>query len=451
MNTNGRRIRGVVAAACVIVGVLGSVAEAQPAATTVVGLRLDGVVDPLVADYLTGAIQRAEDDGAVAVVLEIDTPGGLDSSMREITQAILNAGVPVLGYVSPQGARAASAGAFILLACPIAAMAPGTNVGASTPIGADGGDLAEKIREDAAAYIRTLAQRYERNADLAATFVTGAASISADEALAQDLIDLEPATRDQLLAQADGRTVMLGNGDEVTIATAGAVFEEQPMGAFVGFLHALFDPNLAFVFFWLGLALIVLELLVPGHVFSGTLGTIMLVIAVLSFGLLPVRLIGVALLLVSVVAFVLELKAPGLGVWGIAGTVALLGGGWFLYDRAGGVQVSPAVLLPVAVFIALFFGVVVAKVLGMRDMPPAQGPESIIGREGVVVGTGIGARGGVVRVAAEEWRAVSPAAPISTGTRIRVTALDGLVLSVEPLDIERPPAAPAPAIEGGQS
>ena len=433
------------------VGLLGAAAGAQSETPVIVGLRLDGVVDPLVADYLSGEIERAEDGGAIAVVLEIDTPGGLDSSMREITQTILAAGVPVLGYVSPQGARAASAGAFILLACPIAAMAPGTNMGASTPVGAAGGDLSDKITEDAAAYIRSLAQTYGRNADLAQTFVTEAESVTAEEALDEDLIDLVPATRDELLAQVDGERVELGTGDTVTISTSGAPIDDRPMGAFVGFLHALFDPNLAFIFFWLGLALIVLELLVPGHIFSGTVGTIMLVISVLSFGLLPVRLIGIALLIVSVVAYVLELKAPGLGVWGIVGTVALLGGGWFLYDRAGGAQVSPIVLLPVAVFIALFFGVVVAKVLGMRDLPPAQGPESVVGREGVVVGTGIGVRGGVVRVAAEEWRAVSAAAPISPGTRIRVTALEGLVLSVEPLESERPPAAPAPAIEGGQS
>jgi membrane-bound serine protease (ClpP class) len=433
------------------VGVLSATAGAQSAGPPrVVGLRLDGVVDPLVADYVSGQIQRAEDDGAAAVVLEIDTPGGLDSSMREITQAILAARVPVLGYVSPQGARAASAGAFILLACPVAAMAPGTNMGASTPIGADGGDLSDKIQEDAAGYIRSLAQTYQRNADLAETFVTQAESVTAEEARDGDLVDLVPATREELLAQVDGNTVTLGTGDTVTISTAGVSIDDRPMGDFVGFLHMLFDPNLAFIFFWLGLALIVVELLVPGHIFSGTVGTIMLVISVLSFGLLPVRLIGVVLLIISVAAYLLELKAPGLGIWGIVGTAALLAGGWFLYDRAGGVQVSPVVLLPVTAFVALFFGVVVAKVFRMRNLPAAQGPDAIVGREGVVVGTGIGAGGGVVRVAAEEWRAVSAAAPISTGTRIRVTALDGLVLSVEPLDIERPPAAPAPAIEGGQ-
>jgi membrane-bound serine protease (ClpP class) len=448
---NGRAVRLGVAVACMLAGLLGGVARAQTGGSTVVGLHLDGVVDPLVADYLTGGIARAQDAGAAAVVLEIDTPGGWDSSMREIVQGILNAGVPVLCYVSPQGARAASAGAFILLSCPVAAMAPGTNVGASTPVGVDGGDLGDKIQNDAAAYIQSLAERYERNAELAKSLVTEAESVSADQALRDGLIELEPATRDELLAEVDGWSVTLGTGEQATISTAGASFEDQPMGSFLGFLHALFDPNLAFIFFWLGLALIVLELLVPGHIFSGTIGTIMLIIAVWSFGLLPIRLIGVALLILSVVAFVIELKAPGLGVWGIVGTAALLAGGWFLYDRAGGVQVSPVVLLPVAAFVALFFGVVVAKVLRMRHLPPAQGPQAIVGREGVVIGTGIGPGGGVVRVAAEEWRAVSAAAPISTGTRVRVTALDGLVLAVEPIDTEHPPAAPAPVIEGGQS
>lgn len=444
-----RALRVGFAATLVLVGVLGGRAGAQSTAPSVVALELHGTVDPLVADYIAGNIQRAQESGAAAVLLQIDTPGGLSSSMREIAQAILSAEVPVICYVAPPGARAASAGAVILMSCPVAAMAPGTNVGAATPIGFSGGDLGEKVTNDAAAYVRSLAETYGRNADVAESFVTEAASISAEEAIADDVIDVISPTREQLMTELDGDEVLLGTGRTVTLATAGAPIVDEGMGGFLGFLHGLLDPNIAFLFFWLGLALIVLELLIPGHVFSGTIGTIMLILSIVSFGLLPVRLIGVALLIFSVVAFVIELKAPGLGVWGAAGTISLLLGGWFLYDRSGGVEVSPAVLIPVAVFVAVFFGFVVAKVLRIRDLPPAQGPQSIIGAEGIVVGRGVDAKNGVVRVAAEEWRAVAPAGPLPTGTRIRVTRLDGLVLTVEPLTVEHAPAAPTPATEGG--
>lgn len=341
-----------------------------------------------------------------------------------------------------------------MMSCPVAAMAPGTNVGASTPIGLSGGDLADKVANDAAGYIRSLAQAYGRNADVAASFVEEAVSISAEEARDQNVIDLVASSREALLAELDGRAIRLGTGATVTLATAGVPLSEEPMGSFVGFLHDLLDPNVAFIFFWLGLALIVLELLVPGHIFSGTIGTIMFLGSLLAFGLLPVRLVGLILLVLSVIAFVIELKAPGLGVWGALGLLFMVLGGWFLYDRSGGVQVSPFVIVPVAAFVGLFFGVVVAKVLKMRFLPPAQGADAVIGREGVAVGSGITSRGGIVRVTAEEWRAVSTGADIAPGQKVRVTRLDGLVLTVEPASSEPEPAGypvEAPVEEGGNA
>lgn len=426
-----------------------SMAGAQMAAPVIVTLRLDGVVDPFTADYITGNVQRAEDQGAEAVLLYMDTPGGLGSSMDQITESFLASKIPVIAYVSPSGARAASAGAFILLSAPVAAMAPGTHVGASTPIGLSGGDLDQKVKNDATAQIETLATTYGRNADVAATFVTQAASITADQALSDGVIDLiAPSTKD-LLTTLNGTSVQLGDGTSVTLHTAGATLQDEKMGAFVGFLHSLFDPNLAFVFFWLGLALIVLELIVPGHIFSGTIGTILLVCSLVSFGFLPVRIIGVVLLVISVIAFIVELKAPGLGIWGVVGVIALVAGGWFLYDRAGGVSVSPWVLFGVAAVVSLFFGVVVAAALRLRHSPSLLAGKTIVGAEGIALPTGVGPKGGVVRVASEEWRAIAPAGPISGGAKVRVTELDGLVLTVEPLDAEHVSAAPqAPAAEG---
>jgi membrane-bound serine protease (ClpP class) len=439
--------RTAVGAALVMLS-LATGARAQSAEAPVVRLSLEGVVDPFVADYLTREISGADD--ASAILLVIDTPGGLDSSMREIIKAIKGSTSPVICYVGPQGARAASAGAFILLACHVAAMAPATNVGASTPVGLGGVTLAKKIEEDAAATIRGLAEERGRNGELAETFVTESRSITAQEALDGNVIDLIAPTERSLLEQVDGRDVPLADQTTVTLRTASASIESRPMTPGVGFLHALFDPNLAFIFFWLGLALIVLELIVPGHVFSGTVGTILLLLSIVSFGLLPVRLIGIALLVASIVFFVIELKVPGLGIWSIGGIVALVLGGLLLFDPSGGVRVSPFAIVPVAGFMALFFGFVVAKALAMRHLPPAQGPQAVIGREGVVLGNGLDPEG-VVRVAAEEWKAMSTTGPVPPGTKVRVTRLDGLVLTVEPLEHEHAPTGGVAPAQGGGS
>ncbi|MDP9185063.1 MAG: nodulation protein NfeD, partial [Actinomycetota bacterium] len=243
------RARGVAAAAfaAMLFGLAGQ-ARAQTEGPVIVTVALDGVVDPIIADHITATIARAEGDGAEAVLLTIDTPGGLGSSMDQIDEAILNSSIPVIGYVSPSGARAASAGAFILLSCPVAAMAPGTNVGASTPIGLSGGDLSDKVTNDAAAKMRAIAQSYGRNAGVAESFVTEAASITADDALADDVIDQIASNADELLQRLDGTTVKLGTGTSVTLQTAGATMEDAPLGGFLGFLHALIDPNIAFIF-----------------------------------------------------------------------------------------------------------------------------------------------------------------------------------------------------------
>jgi membrane-bound serine protease (ClpP class) len=425
-----------------------SMASAQSDQRPVIRLSLQGVVDPFVADYLRNGIAQA--DEAAAVLLTIDTPGGLDSSMREITKAILNSEIPVLCYVSPEGARAASAGAFILMACHVAAMAPATNVGASTPVGIGGVTLSRKIEEDAAATIRDLAQRRGRNDDLAARFVTESKSITAQEALDGDIIDLIADSERALLEEVDGMVVETVGGGTATLRTAGAAIRDVDMTPGVGLLHDLFDPNLAFIFFWLGLALIVLELIVPGHVFSGTIGTILLLTSIASFGLLPVRLIGIALLVASVVFFVIELKVPGLGIWSAAGIASLVLGGLFLFDPSGGVRVSPFAIVPVATFMALFFGFVVSKALAMRHLPPAQGAQAVVGREGVVLGGGLDPEG-IVRVAAEEWKATSSSGVVPAGTKIRVTRLDGLVLTVEPLEPEHAPTGGAAPAQGGST
>jgi membrane-bound serine protease (ClpP class) len=441
-----RTARLLVAAAFVVTGAGSAHAQDPSDAPTIVHLRLEGVVDPFTADYVEGAIDSAADDGATAVLLTIDTPGGLGSSMRQIVQSILNAEIPVIGYVSPAGARAASAGAFILLACPVAAMAPGTNVGAATPVGVSGAVLTAKVTEDAVASIRAIAEERGRNADLAEDFVRDATSVSAETALEEHVIDLISPSVADLLSQVDGTSVEVGGGRSVTLHTTGAELVDRNLSPGASFLHALFDPNLAFIFFWVGLLLVIFEMIVPHLGVAGILGGSMLVVAFASFGMLPVRLIGILLLIGSVVAFVLELKVPGFGVSAGIGAALLIAGGLFLYDGSvPDVHVSPWVLVAMAALVSVFFTIVVRAALRLRRQPPVTGGiERLLGATGTVVGEGLHPEG-VVRVAAEEWRAVAAAgAELPAGTRVRVSAIEGLQLTVELVgDDEASPAGSA--------
>jgi membrane-bound serine protease (ClpP class) len=422
-------------------------AAAQELRGAVLELRIDGVVDPFVANYVRGGIERAADEGANAVLITIDTPGGLSSSMREITQAILNSRVPVIGYVSPEGARAASAGTFILLSCNVAAMAPGTNVGAAHPVGISGAIESEKATSDAAASIRAIAEERGRNEEWAVSAVRDSVSASASEALDLDVIDLIAPGVGSLLADVDGQVVTVGGGEQVTLDVAGVPVRERDMGLFLRFLHGLLDPNLAFIFFWGGLAFIVLELFTPGGVL-GTAGGLMLVSSLVALGMLPFQLIGVVLLIASVVFFVLELKHPGVGVPAVGGVVCLVLGGWYLFDASvPGVRVSPLVIVPVAAFAAFFFLVVVRSAIRLRHRGVVSRSERLVG----VLGTVVRDLGpvGVVKVASEEWTAEAVRGTPKRGDRVRVVAMDGLTLKVEPAE-EPAPQATVPA-EGRQT
>jgi len=422
-------------------------AEAQELSDSILEVRIEGVVDPFVADYIENAIADAEDEGAAAVLLTIDTPGGLISSMRQITQAILNSRVPVIGYVSPEGARAASAGTFILLACPVAAMAPATNVGAAQPVGLSGAIASEKAVNDAAESIVSIAERQGRNAEWAESAVREAVSASAEEALRLDVIDVIAPDVPTLLAEVDGTTVTVEGGEEVTLDVAGATIRERGLGAFVGFLHALLDPNLAFLFFWLGLALISIEFFIPGGI-AGTSGGIMLVASLVALGMLPVQLIGVAFLLASIGFFILEILHPGIGVPAVAGVITLMLGGWYLFDSSvPNVRVSPLVIVPVAAFAAFFFLFVVRSALQLRRRRVVSRDEHLIGKEGTVV-RDLGPIG-VVQVASEEWTAEAVSGTPKQGDHVRVVAMEGLRLKVEPA--EEPASHAAEPAEGRQT
>lgn len=410
----------------VLAGPVGAQARPQ-----VLLLRVEGAVDPFVANLVERGVDQARRGGFDAVLLSIDTPGGLDSSMRRIVQAILGSPVPVVCYTEPQGARAASAGTFIMLACPVNAMAPGTNIGAAHPVGVSGAIEQQKVTNDAAAFIRSLASRWGRNADWAERSVRASVSVPAEEAVELGVVDLVAPTRSELLRAVDGRTVQLTTGP-VTLRTAGAALTERTMGLGAGLLHGLIDPNLAFLFFNLGLILVVVELLHPGLTVPGVLGTLLLVTAFVSFGFLPVRLAGVVLLVAAAAFFLLELKHPGIGLPTVGGAVSLVLGGLLLFDPAvPNARVSPWLLTGMVGLLVFFFGVVVNAALRARRLPPAAGLDALRGAEGVAV-TALEPKG-QVHAAGEDWSAESSGGPVPPGTRVRVVGVSGLTLIVEPV------------------
>jgi membrane-bound serine protease (ClpP class) len=422
-------------------------AHAATGPPVVVGMRLSGVVDPFEAGYIKSGIAAAQDENAAAVLLTIDTPGGLDSSMRQITQAILNSPVPVICYVSPEGARAASAGTFIMYSCSVAAMAPATNIGAAHPVGVAGAIEQSKVTNDAVAYIQSLAAARHRNAAWAADAVRNSVSISADEALSIGVIDIVSPDETSLLNTLNGRTAPVANGQTVTLDTAGAAIQSRSLGLGFSILHGLFTPDLAFLFFYLGIGLIILELIHPG-ILAGVLGALFLVGSFVSFGELPFQLIGAVLLIASAVFFLLELKHPGIGVWTLAGTVTLVLGGLFLFNpHVPNARVSPWLIVVVAGGAVLFFGFALSALWRVRHLPPGMEARNLIGAEGVV--TTALAPSGVVQVASERWTAESTAGAVPQGARVRVVGTEGLRLRVAPIDALPGTPTSASSREGG--
>jgi membrane-bound serine protease (ClpP class) len=408
----------------------GAAGAAEPG-PVVYEIAQTGTVDPLSAHHTERGIRIAETAGASAVLVRIDTPGGLDSSMRDIIKSILASRVPVVCWVGPSGARAASAGAVILTGCPVAAMAPGTNVGAAHPVGFSGEVLGEKITNDAAAYMRSLAERWNRNPDWAEAAVRRSVSVPAEEALRLKAIDVIAPSRSALFEALDGRTVHAAAGDAVLhLAGAHLVVVKQTIGEWL--LHSLVDPNIAFLFFVFGIAGIVFEVLHPGVNLPGVLGLVMLVSSFVIFGMLPVNVGGLVLIVAAIIFFIIDLKVAGHGVPTAAGIISLVLGGLYLFDASvPNAHVSRALIVGVALAIAGLFFFVVRAALHARKAPVAAGPERIIGTEGVVERNLDPT--GVVRAGGESWTATSVRGFIPAGTPIRIVAVRGVSLEVEQL------------------
>ncbi len=400
-------------------------------------LRVEGIISPATAIYIQRGIQEANRAGAEALVVELDTPGGLMTSMDQITKAILASPVPVIVYVSPPGARAGSAGVFILYAAHVAAMAPTTNVGAATPVLAGGGDqresenqraLQRKVTEDAVARIRTLARRRGRNAEWGEKAVREAASLAAEEAVRLQVIDLLARDVRDLLNRVDGRTVEV-RGERVTLRTRGAELVSLAMDLRERMLDLLADPNIGLILLTIGIYGIIFELNNPGAILPGIVGAIALVLGLTSLAILQVNYAGLALIGLAVLLFLADLFIPGHGILSVGGVISFILGAILLTsNQEPYLRLSIELAVAIALLSAAFFLFAVGAGLRAQRRRPATGREALVGAVGE-------ARSdlspqGVVFVQGELWTAESVDGWIPEGSRVQVVDVEGLRLKV---------------------
>jgi membrane-bound serine protease (ClpP class) len=443
-----RRVSALLFAAGLALLVAGqTLAQEEPAQVYV--MPVSGVVDQIMSGYIRDGIAKAEREGYDAVVIHLNTPGGDLNATRDIVTTLLNAPVPVIVWVGPAGSRAASAGTFITMAGHVAVMAPGTNIGAATPISGDGQDIPEdlqaKILEDTNALLRSISSLRDRNVDWALTTVADARSYTADEATEAGGVDGVARTIEDALAFADGRTIDV-NGEQVTLALADAQTQDLPMNPLQSLLHLLSDPNIAFILFTLGFYGLFFELQNPNWV-TGILGAIAIILAFIGFGSLPLNIAGLLLIGLGIVLFVLEFTVTSHGLLTIAGIVCFVLGAAALYTEPGtptapDVSVAWPVIAVMAVITGLFMLLIAYGALRSRNMVTADG----------LVGAGLAPTAlgevrrpltpiGSVYAGGEEWTArTADERPLSRGTPVRIVRQEGLTLVVEATD-----ASPATA------
>ena len=422
-----------------------SLAAESAAAPLVLELKLNGEVEPILANYIDEGLADAGRRHAALVLITMDTPGGLSDSMTEIIHHILDSPVPVVVYVSPDGARGASAGFLILLAADVAAMAPGTRTGAATPIFMPGWIsmpidevLRKKINNDATAFLRSFTEKRGRNPKLAETAITEARAFTEQEALDGHLIDLVVGDKDELLRQLDGREITRFNGKKETLSLKNYTRAEFQLSARQRFLARIVEPDIFFLLLLVGALGLYTEFTHPGVVAPGVVGGICMLLALYAMQILPVNLAGVLLILLALALFVLEAKFTSHGVLLLGGIVSMLLGAMFLVRSPltpGGVSVGVALAATVPfAFLTVFL---MRLVLKSRKWKTATGKEELLGEEGTVTIALSGAGEGMIRVHGELWRASSQEA-LQVGTRVRVLRVDGLKLEVEPLPKESP-------------
>jgi membrane-bound serine protease (ClpP class) len=423
-------------------GAFGALSAASAQSTgTAYSIEFPGTVDPATERWIDTALDDAEAAGAELAIIRLDTPGGLDSSTREIVQDIIAAPMPVVVYVSPDGARAASAGLFITQAADVAAMSPGTNIGSATPISlSPGGEtddtLGRKIENDAAAYVRALAEIHGRNPELAERMVTEAENVTAAEALDADLIDFVASSEEELLDAIDGFRIQ--GPKEGTLDTEGLVVERHDMPFQYDVLQLLVNPNIAFLLLLAGLLGIAFEIFNPGLIFPGAMGAILFLLGLYGTAQLPVTAAGIALLVVGIGLIIAEAHLPTSGVLGGVGVLGIALGGLILFDTdSDEFGVSPPVVIAVAVVLGGFLALAVHKVVAARRNPVHTGWEELVGEEGDVrVAL---SPVGQVFVDGALWRAEAEpgVGRVAPGVRVRVESVDGLTVRVRPVGVEQ--------------
>lgn len=404
--------------------------RSERAARPVLAIKLEGVIAPSAADYIIRAIKQADREVAQALVIELDTPGGLDLSMRSIIKEMLAAERPIVVYVSPSGARAASAGAFITLAAHVAAMAPGTNIGAAHPVNLGGPmdkEMSKKVTNDAAAYIRTIAEQRGRNAQWAEDAVRKSVSATEKEALQLKIIDLVADKMDDLLVALDGREVTTAHG-KVMLHTKGVEVTRIEMGLRDKILKVISDPTIAYILLMLGLAGLYFELSTPGAILPGVLGGIFLILAFYAFQTLPINYAGLLLILLAIILFIAEVKVTSYGMLTVGGIVAMILGSFMLIRSPEPfLRISLSAILFTTAVTAAFFGFIVTMALRAQRQKTTTGVEGLIGQIGTVR-TPLKPEGSVL-VGGELWSAQCEEGA-EPGDKVRVRAVKGLMLFV---------------------
>jgi len=395
-------------------------------------VKFSGSINPAVADFFKKSISKASEDKVSCIIIEFDTPGGLSESMRETIKAIYASKVPVVIYVSPGGARAASAGVMITMAADIAAMAPGTNIGAAHPVGAGGkeigGSMSEKIINDMVAYAKSIAEKRNRNAGWVEKAIRKSVSITETEALKTNVIDIISKDMDDLIRQINGRTVK--EKGVLRLENAKRTVLKESIRTKI--LKTISDPNIAYILMMIGLAGLYFELSHPGSIFPGVLGGISLILAFFAFQALPVNYAGFLLIVLALVFFIMEMKITSYGLLSIAGIISLLLGSLMLFERDGSdLRLSWTVLLPTIAIVSGFFVVISGLVFKSHISKPKTGARGLVGEIGVVKKALMPE--GKVFVHGELWNAISKNS-IQEGAKIRVLRVVNLVLEVEAVD-----------------
>ena len=422
--------RRLLALLVLLLAIPGHVAAEETAAVHI--LKVAAPIAPGVAGFVADALEAADREKAACIVIQLDTPGGLEESMRQIVTKILATRTPVIVFVAPSGARAASAGVMITMAADIAAMAPGTNIGAAHPVGAGGKDIdetmSEKVVNDMVAQARSVAQQRGRNADWVEEAIRDSVSITETEALRENVIDLVADDLDALLTLLDGRNVK----GKSTLALKDAPRKMVAEGLRTKVLRAISDPNIAFILFLIGAAGLYFELSHPGAIFPGVIGGLCLILAIYAFQVLPVNFVGILLMVLAVIFFILEIKVTSYGMLSVAGTIALFLGGLMLFKESDyGIRVSLGVLVPAVGAVSVFFAVVAGLAFKAQVAGARTGLSGMIGEIGIVK-QAIDPEGKVA-VHGELWKARADGA-LAAGQTVRVVAVDGLTMTVEATD-----------------